>query len=677
MLRSSPTVVFLDLRGGVSRTSGLAEALERLGSGVRGGAVCASRAAAEELRGRVEDEGHFDVVDSELIVAADALPVAFPSLRAFRILAVLADAKPEDCLLVSSDIAMLVGAGAAGFRTVTQQHSSGEPVAPEAVAERARLAPTLLAAGGEPPAAALPAAAGPTVALRGRVVTLNGSSRVHDDGFVVVEAGTIVHVGSANGGLPERCADVPEVRTGGSIYPGLIDLHNHFVYNVLPLWPIDQQYDNRTQWPRADRYKAEVSLPIRVLASFSDTSRAVVRFIEGRAIVGGTTTGQGILTRIRGSRSLFKGAMRNVETPTDPRLPAAGTKVPDLGGRSQDIEAFRRNLERRKAYFYHLGEGVDDYARDKYLDLEDNELVQPSLVGIHALGLHPEDLDVMAEQGAKIVWSPFSNLLLYGRTLDLKAVLASGVDFSLGCDWGPTGSVNLLQELKVARFEADSQGVDLPDRELVRLVTSAAAKVASWDRALGSIKRGALADLLVVRGTDGDPYEHLIAATEDQVDLVMVGGTARFGEPELMRTLHPTEAAALEGVRIRGASKSFYLKAADSGLDDVPFAAAVETLEEAMGDLPQFKKDMEEATGRLLAMGGSPVEEFLIELDNELEMITDDAALAGELMANWDLLTEAVDLLPPAVEGDNYLSRIDAQTNISQELKDHLKGFYV
>src|SRR6202035_4429729 len=107
------------------------------------------------------------------------------------------------------------------------------------------------------------------------------------------------------------------------------------------------------------------------------------------------------------------------------RLPEGGTLVPSLYVNEERVTAFRRSLDSRTSYFYHLAEGVDDAARKTFTDLLDNDLLQPSLVGIHCLGLHPDDLVKFAAAGAKTVWSPLSNLLLYGHTLDLKAVKAA------------------------------------------------------------------------------------------------------------------------------------------------------------------------------------------------------------------------------------------------------------
>ena len=89
-----------------------------------------------------------------------------------------------------------------------------------------------------------------------------------------------------------------------------------------------------------------------------------------------------------------------------------------------------------------------------------------------------------------MVWSPFSNQLLYGKTVDLKALRKSGVTFGLGCDWAPTGSKNLLQELKVAKHAVEEQGADFTSEDLVRSVTAGAAALPHWEQYLGHITPG-------------------------------------------------------------------------------------------------------------------------------------------------------------------------------------------
>ena len=46
------------------------------------------------------------------------------------------------------------------------------------------------------------------------------------------------------------------IETGGTIFPGLIELHNHLSYNALPLWsPVPKRFTHRGQWPNHKDYR--------------------------------------------------------------------------------------------------------------------------------------------------------------------------------------------------------------------------------------------------------------------------------------------------------------------------------------------------------------------------------------------------------------------------------------
>jgi len=448
---------------------------------------------------------------------------------------------------------------------------------------------------------------------------------------------------------------------------------------VLPLWVVPKKYDNRTQWPRHEEYPAQVSMPVRTLAASPRAARALVRYVEAKALLGGTTTGQGIRTRVEGGPKLFRGAMRNVEETNDQRLPEAGTRVPNLYPNEEGVSSFREGLRKRAAYFYHLAEGVDPQARKTFTDLSDNDLLQSSLVGVHCLGLAPEDLTLLAARGGKVVWSPFSNLLLYGSTLDLGALKSSGVTWSIGCDWSPSGSKNLLQELKVARLQVQAQGAALSSADLVRAVTASPASACGWQQWLGSLRPGTLADLVVIAGADGDPYDHLIDATEGNVQLVVTHGVPRYGDAKLMSQLDSSPDRPFEEITVGGQAKSFNFFTPGSDLNDLSFAAARSTLEEVMADLPALRAETEEQGAQLQSLDMA-APSFVLELDNEYEPTPDELRenpdLEAGLLADWNLMAKSVELDPPEVGGDAYWDRIDRQPNIDDSLKQALRSAY-
>jgi hypothetical protein len=186
-----------------------------------------------------------------------------------------------------------------------------------------------------------------------------------------------------------------------------------------------------------------------------------------------------------------------------------------------------------------------------------------------------------------MVWSPLSNLLLYGRTADVAAARRAGVLMGLGSDWSISGSKGLLGELKAARLASTAAGGVFTDLELVAMATRDAARILRWDAALGSLQPGMRADLLVVKSTGDDPYGSLVDAQDDDIRLVVVDGVPRYGTRPLMRRLVP--GAVLEdaptGMPARR-SLNFPDASAEPVVAGLTLTEAVRRLTGALADLP-------------------------------------------------------------------------------------------
>ena len=91
-----------------------------------------------------------------------------------------------------------------------------------------------------------------------------------------------------------------------------------------------------------------------------------------------------------------------------------------------------------------------DFTQISFKCFSKSGLVGPELIAIHGVGLTEAQFKDMAARGAKLVWSPLSNFLLYGKTANVAAARAAGVSISLAPDWAPSGSKSVLGELKVA-----------------------------------------------------------------------------------------------------------------------------------------------------------------------------------------------------------------------------------
>lgn len=449
---------------------------------------------------------------------------------------------------------------------------------------------------------------GPKLALGGRVVAMDDEFHVLPDAVLYLAKGRIVAARPRAQAPPPGFEATPVTPTHGTVFPGLIELHNHLAYNALPLWsPVPRLYQDRGQWPTHPDYRKLISGPMTVIGEYRDASgrpallAPLVRYVECKCLLGGCTTSQGIMLNSNaGVQRFFRGILRNVEHTDQADLSDADARIADIDARNARRFLARLGKE-RSCFLLHLSEGVtragqsDSAARRHFLALEvapDEWAINETFTGIHAAGLLPQDFAVLHRHGGSMVWSPLSNLLLYGDTARVDAARAAHVPIGLGSDWSPSGSKNLLGELKVAWLYSHHVLHDLfSARDLVAMVTRDAAAILKWQSALGTLEPGRHADLCVIDGVDGDPYDALIHARETQIRLVMIEGVARYGVPELMHALH----ADGEKLQVGGQARSLFLDDADADPDveSVSLSVATRALVQALHALPELARALE------------------------------------------------------------------------------------
>jgi 5-methylthioadenosine/S-adenosylhomocysteine deaminase len=451
-------------------------------------------------------------------------------------------------------------------------------------------------------------ATGPTMILRGRIVTMNAANTVLPDGCLYIREGSLIAVQDRAAPPPAGFPAVPVTATGGTIYPGLIELHNHLSYNALRLWQVPKLYRNRDQWSGIPEYRERVSGPMNIIGKTPELLPPLIRYVEAKCLVGGTTTSQGVaLFSNAGVRRYYRGVVRNVETTDEAALPEAETRIADI--EASTAAKFLERLKKETCFLLHLSEGVDATARKHFQALQISGTrwaITPQLAGIHAAGLTAADLKIYGDRGGAMIWSPMSNLLLYGGTANIAAAQQHGVRIGLGSDWSPSGSKNLLGELKVAKLYSQSEGGLLSSRDLLAMVTRTAASILQWQTVLGSLEPGKRADLLIVAGTGGDPYDHLIDSAETDLTGVVINGVPRFGTAALFSALG---VAATETIRVGGQSRRLFLKqdTQDPLVGKLTLGDAIVELTAALKRLPQLAKKLEKpVTLSALARRTSP-----------------------------------------------------------------------
>ncbi len=380
-------------------------------------------------------------------------------------------------------------------------------------------------------------------ALRGLVMTPEGprtnwTVHVRDDEILAV----------TNAAIP----GVTNLDTGGIIYPGLFDVHNHPAYNSFPTLMFNNfPYGHRDEWGESDsEYDAWKSVRTSLRTAASDsTTDSITKYGE-------------ILERIAGCVAIQGQSNADTEhTHPDVLL----FNVEQFPARTwNDIfpwtstVAERTNLLAKieggavNASIIHLCEGTDTVARAQFATWRDWGMLNETVAIIHGAALQAADFAQMGAVGAKLIWSPMSNMKLYAGTANVKAAKQAGVTIAISPDWTPSGCYNILEELGYAwQLNQTVFSNAFTAREMTDMVTINGAKCAGLDHRYGKIAVGYNAGLCVIEGDVADPYLSLIQARPPQVLLTVVDGTPRYGEPALMSAL----GVAGESVTVKGRAK--------------------------------------------------------------------------------------------------------------------------
>ncbi|HEU4411335.1 MAG TPA: amidohydrolase family protein, partial [Polyangiaceae bacterium] len=410
---------------------------------------------------------------------------------------------------------------------------------------------------------AVAAGTGPARVLRGKVL---GPDQIYDGGEVVVGGdGLIACVGCDCSATPGYAEATKVSCATGVISPALINTHDHITFAQNAPKPHPGKYNHRHEWRTGANGKAEIDVP-------SGNGADTVAWGELRFVLGGaaSTVGSGGV----------KGMLRNLDRNAD--ADASKDQQEGLGQKAVRFETFPLNdangamptqctyagfdttaqVASEEAYLPHVAEGVNAAAQNEFACTKGfggalADYLQGQTALIHGIGLRATDAALMASQGTGLIWSPRSNLDLYGVTADVVQLAYQGVTIALGTDWSASGSYNLLRELACAdSYNQNNLGGVFKPYHLYRMVTDDAAALTASDDKLGSLRAGLAGDVAVWSGAaKADPYEAVVKASVQDVALVLRGGVVLQGEPEAVDALSPDGGAGCEALDVCGAAR--------------------------------------------------------------------------------------------------------------------------
>jgi len=452
-----------------------------------------------------------------------------------------------------------------------------------------------------------------SLVISGRIVPLTQDTAVaatEREAFAgkvwIGDDGRIERITRGNAAGPAGFDQAPAIDVGSDlVLPGFVDLHSHLAYATLPLWTEPGRtipFLHHDAWPSARTYAADITWP--AYAFIEAAPQELLAYAEVRALVGGTTSIQGSPPK---NRPLDGWMVRNVEddsfggsVKSNQVLSSTLTLKPDvLASRAAQMKA-------GASFIYHCAEGqVNSIVEREYQSARKCGCLQRGFVAIHTNAVNPGDYGAWTEPGA-IVWSPFSNLWLYGSTTDVPSALASGIPVCVGSDWGPSGTRNVLGELKVAALVSQAKGWGLTPFDLLRMITCVPgdALLRAWGVQAGRLQPQALGDVVVIdAASQADPFATVLAATEKDVRFVAVGGRPLYGEPVLMKT---AKASAPSALRIAGRKRTLSMVRLDDPSQPWDFAEVLARMEQVRAAPKQEIDAAKKAFAASRGTGGPP-----------------------------------------------------------------------
>ncbi|MBI3206116.1 MAG: amidohydrolase family protein [Myxococcales bacterium] len=373
--------------------------------------------------------------------------------------------------------------------------------------------------------------------LKGAVITPSGALA----GEVLVESKNITCVAASCSSQP-GATGATVIETNGVIVPGLIDPHNHGLFNLFDEsdWTPQKLYTNHNHWTdpsKEPRYTQTVDAKQALeSASGSNVACEMNKFAETKALIAGTTS----FLVAAGERKCFASLVRTIDTAYNdletPNIDPVRTAIAVPSG--SDATTVCNAIQAGDTFVVHVAEGTDGPALNEFTSLSNAAsgcLINSHVTIVHGTALQTTHFQTMATANMGLVWSPKSNVFLYAATTDIPAAMAAGVKkIALGPDWALGGSVNMLDELRFADgYDNSKWGDKLSTKKIVEMGTIEGARVLGVDKYVGSLEVGKRADLFVVPGNASNAYDAVLAATPATVRVTMVDGRVLYGDKAL------------------------------------------------------------------------------------------------------------------------------------------------
>mgnify|MGYP001462185912 FL=1 len=411
--------------------------------------------------------------------------------------------------------------------------------------------------------------------VNGLVITMDEERRIIQDGAIAVKGDRILDVGKSSE-LQSRYVASPQVNLRGKILmPGLVDAHVHMAQAMLRgsaddlslmdwlverIWPLQGNYT-----PEEGQASAELCM-LEMLKSgtttFVEAMLAGNYGFDGLAATLQKSGMRGVLAKIvmaepEGPSLLHPGLIESKASSFGEALTMYNKWQGKANGRIQvwlaprwtgnvntEVmrEVARLMREENIRVTMHFAQSAEEVAAirqafncDPVALLEQLELIGDKLLLIHATNLSQEDIEGLARTKTHLVHCPLSNMKLAMGFTPVPALLAKGVNVTLGCDGAPcNNNYDMFLEMRTAAVihkENEGDPTVLPAETVLEMATINGARALGLKEEIGSLETGKKADFIVLNTKQPhlvpspNPISTIVyAAKGSDVELVVIDG---------------------------------------------------------------------------------------------------------------------------------------------------------
>jgi 5-methylthioadenosine/S-adenosylhomocysteine deaminase len=371
----------------------------------------------------------------------------------------------------------------------------------------------------------------------GIILTMDSGRRILSDHSILIQDGEFREIGKTNDISRDWKADEIIDAKGGIVMPGLICTHTH-LYGMLlrganlnvPAPSDFTQILQRVWWPVDENLTLDDAYASALVGCLEFLKTGTTTFADTYS---GPNSIDGVLDRIAkavdevGIRGVLafeaterhskdegeRGVQENIRFALKIRQRQVSRVMPlfsihaSFTVTDELIRSVRELASRHSVPItIHTMEGVGDlqhtielYGKRTLERLRDVGLLAPDVVLAHCVHVNDDDLDIIAESGAKVAHNPMSNMLNAVGTAPVLQMLRRGIPVGLGNDgYIFDGFENMRAAYLIHRvISRNPNAIDA--YKILEMATMRGAELYGLAQKLGSIELGKRADLIVVK----------------------------------------------------------------------------------------------------------------------------------------------------------------------------------